>query len=291
MIPGLDMRALSRLARLRLSGFVALSAATGYVTAWGELSPALLWPSFSCLMLAAGASALNQYQERDLDGRMSRTRDRPIPSGLIPETNVLIFALILITCGLVLLTATSGTLPLMLGCAAVLFYNGIYTPLKKRTAFAAVPGALIGSLGPAIGWTAAGGALDSKALLAIMLIFYLWQVPHFWLLNLRHPGDYTGAGYPCPVAVLGRKRLMRLVVIWISAAAVTSLMLPLFGFFRNVGLYVILCVAVVTLGTLLTGMLRSQGPNEQKLRLGFASVNIYVLVTMLLLLADRGLYT
>ncbi|MFC1529769.1 protoheme IX farnesyltransferase [Gemmatimonadota bacterium] len=291
MIPGIDMQALSRLARLRLSGFVALSTATGYVTAWGDLSPALLGPALAALLLAAGASALNQYQERDLDARMDRTRDRPIPSGRISPGKVLGFSLLSIAVALLMLALTGGTLPLVLGAIAIISYNGLYTRLKRRTAFAAIPGALIGSLGPAIGWTAAGGTLDSKALLAIMLVFYLWQVPHFWLLNLRYPDDYAGAGYPCPVEVMGRKRLTRLTAVWISSAAIASLLFPLFGFFRSAGLYVILCVAVVTLGTMLIGMFRSQGANEQKLRLGFASVNLYVLVTMLLLLADRGLYT
>ncbi len=201
------------------------------------------------------------------------------------------FSLLSLAVALALLALTGGMLPLILGGIAIVSYNGLYTWLKRKTAFAAIPGALIGSLGPAIGWTAAGGTLDSKALLAIMMVFYLWQVPHFWLLNLKYPGDYAGAGYPCPVEVLGRKRLTRLTAIWIASAAIASLLFPLFGFFRSTGLYVILCVAVVTLGTLVAGMIRSQGANEQKLRLGFASVNLYVLVTMLLLLADRGLYT
>jgi hypothetical protein len=90
---------------------------------------------------------------------------------------------------------------------------------------------------------------------------------------------------------MGRMRLIRLTAVWIASAASASLLLPLFGFFRSGVLYVILCVAVVTLATMLIGMIRSQGANERKLRLGFASVNLYVLVTMLLLLADRGLYT
>lgn len=288
MIGGLDLAALSRLGRLRLSAFVALSAATGHAAAAMSLRPALLLPTLACLLLAAGASALNQLQEREGDGRMVRTRDRPIPSGAVTPATALVAALLLIGAGLGLL-ARFGPVPVGLGLAALFFYNGVYTPLKRRTAFAAVPGAVIGSLGPAIGWTAAGRGVTEPGLMALMLLFYLWQVPHFWLLSLAFQDDYRGAGYPTPVDRLGRRRLGRLIVVWTGVAVLTGLSLPLFGFLQDLELYLVLCLVALGLVTSLTGLLRVQGMTVGGLRRSFAGINLFVLVTMLLLLAESGL--
>jgi len=283
------VHSLARLFRLRLSLFVALSAATGHAAAAFRLGWNMLLPSFACVLLAAGSSALNQFQERRLDALMSRTSDRPIPSGLITSSQALGIALTLIFTALLVLALCCGPWATLFGVSAVVLYNGVYTWMKTWTAFAAVPGAVIGALGPAIGWTAAGGALRSPTLLAIATVFFLWQVPHFWMLNLNYPSDYRDAGYPNVVARMGADRLYRVGLIWIGCTAVATLSLPLFGLLSSISLYLILCSATALLGGVLLKTYRSPEHNMARYRTGFAGINMFVLVTMILLIVESGL--
>lgn len=279
----------ARLFRLRLSVFVALSAAAGNAAAAYRLSWRILLPTLACVLLAAGASALNQWQEWQRDSRMSRTRNRPIPAGRIAPTHALVIALGLMGVAVAILAVACGTWATALGVLAVVLYNGLYTWLKRWTAFAAVPGALVGALGPAIGWVAGGGVPQSPSLLAIALIFFLWQVPHFWLLNLNYPADYRAAGYPSPVETLGDARLYRIGLVWIACTAMATLCLPLFGLLSSETLYLILCGATVLLGAVLARALRRSVIDVARYRMSFAGVNMFVLVTMILLIVESGL--
>jgi protoheme IX farnesyltransferase len=175
------------------------------------------------------------------------------------------------------------------GVCAVVLYNGLYTWLKRWTAFAAVPGAVIGALGPAIGWVAAGGAPQSPSLIAIAVVFFLWQVPHFWLLNLRYPRDYISAGYPSPVEALGGERLYRIGLVWIACTALATLCLPLFGLLSSEVLYLVLCGAAVLLGWMLLKAFRHPALEAIRYRVSFAGVNMFVLVIMILLIVESGL--
>jgi protoheme IX farnesyltransferase len=194
----------------------------------------------------------------------------------------------LIGAGLALLLALAP-LAALAGALALAWYNGAYTWLKGHSAFAAVPGALVGSLGPAIGWIAAGGELGSPALLLVMVIFFLWQVPHFWLLALRYADDYRRAGLPSPVESLGERPLRRVTLNWILSAALATLLLPLFGLLEHPGLVGLLAACALLVGAVSWRLLRRPRPAEEWLRLAFARLNLFVLATMVLLLVDQGL--
>jgi protoheme IX farnesyltransferase len=215
------------LIRPRLSAMVALSALAGYALhpAPGG-NPLLLLAGI--FLLAAGCTALNQVQERDLDARMERTRRRPLPSGCLRPSVALLIAFSLLGGGLAPL-AMAGLLPLLLGLAAAILYNGIYTPLKPRSALALFPGALCGALPPLIGWTAGGGSpVDFRAVLLAGILF-LWQVPHFWLHAERHREDYLRAGLPVPAALFGVAQLRRIFFAWTASLAAAVLLVPAFG--------------------------------------------------------------
>lgn len=282
-------RDLAQLFRVRLSLFVALSAATGHAAAAFRLSWEILLTSFACVLLAAGCSALNQYQERDLDVRMSRTRDRPIPAGNVAPNHALLIAVGLMSAALALLAHWCGPVAFLLGVGAVVLYNGMYTWMKRWTAFAAVPGAVIGAIGPAIGWVAGGGTLLSPTLLAIATVFFLWQVPHFWLLNLNYPSDYRDAGYPNPIDKIGGDRLFRVGLMWIACTAVATLSLPLFGLLSNAVLYLPLCISAALLAGVLLKTMRRTATETARYRASFTGVNMFVLVTMILLIVESGL--
>jgi len=274
---------------MRLSLFVALSAATGHAAAAYRLSWDILFTAFACVLLAAGCSALNQFQERHLDGKMSRTRARPIPSGKITPHHAVLIAAVQMSAALALLALWYGPVALLLGIGAVILYNGMYTWMKLRTAFAVVPGAIIGAIGPAIGWVAGGGALSSPTLLAIATVFFLWQVPHFWLLNLTYPSDYRDAGYPNPIDKMGGTRLYRVGLMWIACTALATLSLPLFGLLNDAVLYLTLCASAALLFAALAKTMRRATPERARYRVGFAGINMFVLVTMILLIVESGL--
>ena len=150
---------LPSLVKLVLSLAIALSSAAGYIFYSHIFSYGFLFCIAGVFMLSAGAAALNQYQEREQDALMDRTRNRPIPSGDITPRQALVTAVILAISGTVILWAGSGWLPALLGAGNLAWYNGVYTPLKRKSHFAVLAGAVNGAVPPAIGWTAlCGGA-------------------------------------------------------------------------------------------------------------------------------------
>jgi protoheme IX farnesyltransferase len=216
------------LAKVKITFAVALTTITGYLLASGSLDVGLILPTIGIFLLACGSSAINHFQERDKDALMERTKNRPIPSGRISPAGALIFAFVLSTAGAYLLYQSSGMLGMQLGLLALIWYNIIYTPLKKKTAFAVVPGAVIGSIPPLVGWVSAGGSLEDPRALFMAFFFFIWQVPHFLLLMLKYGEEYTRAGFPSITNLYSAHQIKRITFIWIVATAVSALMLPAF---------------------------------------------------------------
>lgn len=227
------------LCRAYLSLFAACSAATGFFSGPYHRMIDVLPSALAVFLLASGASALNQHQERGIDARMERTRRRPLPSGTISPAKALLFSIGLILAGLLILV-TEGLQTVGLGMFALLWYNGIYTYLKKHTAFAAIPGAAVGMVPPAIGWASAGGGLFDARIAAICFILFMWQIPHFWVLLLRHADEYKNAGVPSLIQIMSPAQISRVTFIWIFAAGVASLLLPLYGSIHSWPVYCLL---------------------------------------------------
>lgn len=270
------------LCRIHISLFAACSAATGFLLAPHHQIAALIIPFTAVLLLASGASALNQYQERDIDANMERTRLRPIPTGTFKPAEALSIALVLITGGLLMLLLTVNTMATALGLIAVLWYNGIYTHLKKITAFASIPGAIVGMIPPAIGWVSADGSLFNMRLMAVCFIFFMWQVPHFWLLILNHGEEYEQAGLPSLTRVMSKPQIARITYAWIVAAAIASLALPLYGSVRTPIFY----AALFPLGAWIIWSVRFLKGGDIDLSstpLFFRKINIYIFLIMSLL--------
>jgi len=276
------------LAKVKITFAVALTTITGYLLAKGEFDSGIILPTIGIFLLACGSSAINHYQERDKDARMERTRNRPIPSGRISPTGALLFATTLSIAGSILLYYSAGMLAMELGLVALLWYNAIYTPLKKRTAFAVVPGAVIGAIPPLVGWVSAGALLTDPRAVVMAFFFFIWQVPHFWLLMLKYGEEYTKAGFPSITSVYTTSQIRNITFIWILATAVTALMLPVFN--------------VVDSWIVMIGLLLSSGwlviqfaPLVLKSNLTispikyFMKINYFVLAVIIFLSVDRFL--
>src|SRR5215510_9878139 len=145
-------------------------------------------------LVASGASAFNQFFERDLDARMVRTRNRPLPDGRLLANEALIFSSIISVAGVAYLMFFVNVLTGALGAATLTAYILVYTPLKTRTKICTLIGAFPGAAPPVMGWTAARGEVDALAL-SLFAILFLWQMPHFFSIAWIFTEDYQRAGF------------------------------------------------------------------------------------------------
>ena len=277
---------LAQLTKARITVFVMLTAATGYILAAERLEWVMLLPLAGVYLLAAGASALNQVQEARTDGLMPRTMGRPIPSGRIDRSTAAFVAGLLILLGLFCLASVGHNTVTLLyqGVFAVLWYNGVYTGLKRVTAFAVVPGALIGSIPPLIGYTAAGGLPTDPLILLVAAFLFIWQVPHFWLLLLMWGDQYGQAGMPTLTRVFSRMQLQRLTFMWVLATAACGLCFPAFvSDAISMPFRVALVIASVWLALSSVALLRAQPGETAGFRRAFMQINIYALLITLFL--------
>ena len=274
-----------QLSRGRLSAMVALSGLTGYLFASHTWDPQALQTGAAILLLSAGCSTLNQWQEREIDARMERTRLRPLPTGRLHPRQALVLALLMLTTGLLLLAPLPTWSPLLLGVFAILWYNGVYTGLKRITAYAVLPGALCGALPPLIGWCAAGGEPSAFPGVVLTGTLFLWQMPHFWLLACCYRNDHQQSGLPNLFRRFNHRRLFRINNCWLLALGISYLLFPLFGLLHNrligyIFLATLTALVLITVTELKKGV---GGINHGKL---FGLVNLSMLTLLLTLLLD-----
>jgi protoheme IX farnesyltransferase len=185
------------LAKPRLNLLVVASTLVGYAMADGE-SLGVLRVAGLLLgtgLVAGGASAFNQVIERDLDGLMKRTRMRPLPDQRLQPIEGLLFGSAITLAGLLMIVVSANLLAAAVALATLLCYVVVYTPLKRRSSFGTVIGAIPGALPPIIGWAAASGALPPQAW-TLFGIMFLWQLPHFLAIAWMYREDYARAGFP-----------------------------------------------------------------------------------------------
>lgn len=153
----------------------------------------LLGTLLAIAMTTGGTLALNQYVERELDARMERTRSRPLPDGRLRPGEALGFGLALTVSGLLSVCYAANALAGLLTAVIVVTYLFLYTPLKVKTEFCNLPGAVAGALPPVVGWAAAAGRLDPEAWI-LFAIMFVWQFPHLLAIGWLYREDYARAG-------------------------------------------------------------------------------------------------
>jgi protoheme IX farnesyltransferase len=169
-------------------------AVAAFVAGWGPPDGWLLLHTLlGTALVAASASAFNQWIERDTDALMARTSDRPLPGGRLSVAQVLAFGFVTIVLGVAYLAAYVSVLTAALGLLTWVLYVVVYTPLKRLTPANTAVGAVAGALPILMGWTAVGAPLDLRGW-SLFLIVFLWQFPHFMAIAWIYRRDYDGAG-------------------------------------------------------------------------------------------------
>ncbi len=186
----------SDLVKARLTTLVLLTTAVGfYIGEAGAINWLLFFNALAATALVAmGASALNQLLEREYDAKMRRTQDRPLPSGRLQPTTVMLFGGVSSVAGLVYLALAVNLLTSVLGAVTLVSYLFIYTPLKRVTWLNTAIGAVPGALPPLMGWTAARGELGGEGW-ALFAILAFWQMPHFFAIAWMYRDEYARAGF------------------------------------------------------------------------------------------------
>jgi protoheme IX farnesyltransferase len=186
----------SDLIKARLTTLVLLTTLVGFYLGWqGSMNFLLMFNTLAgTALVAAGAAALNQLLERDYDARMRRTQSRPLPSGRLQPTTVMLFGGLCSVAGLVYLALAVNLLTSVLGAVTLVSYVFIYTPLKRLTWMNTLVGAIPGALPPLMGWTAARNELSGEGW-ALFAILAFWQLPHFFAIAWMYRDEYARAGF------------------------------------------------------------------------------------------------
>jgi protoheme IX farnesyltransferase len=210
-----DWRDILALTKPRVMYLVVFTGLCGMLAAPGVLPLALGFTAILCIALGAGAcGALNQWYEADIDAKMRRTANRPLPAGRMDRQSALHFGVGLGVFSVVLMGIATNWLAAALLTASILFYVLIYTVwLKPRTAQNIVIGGAAGAFPPLIGWVAATGHVSALPLLLFAIIF-LWTPPHFWALSLFVRSDYAAAGIPMLPVVAGVRATRRQIFVY-----------------------------------------------------------------------------
>jgi protoheme IX farnesyltransferase len=267
---------------------VSLTGFTGFFIYEPRLSARLFLVTAGILLLAVSASVLNQIQERVTDGMMERTKSRPLPSGRLSLTQASVYFSACLLTGIMLLwfNATPGAV--LTGILTIIWYNGVYTYAKRVTSFAVVPGAVTGALPPLIGWLAAGGGAWERTILFVEFLFFIGQIPHFWLLILKYGEEYHQAGMPSLTRVMSRTQINRLTFTWVVTCVIAALFLCYFEIIGSVFLSAVLLLVSVYMVWRFSGLVRLSG-EEMSYRPYSIHLYLYFLLLIILLIADKAL--
>ncbi|MFZ4588439.1 MAG: heme o synthase [Terrimicrobiaceae bacterium] len=183
------------LVKARLSFLVLITTLVGFLAGWrGPFDWVLLSATLiGTALCAGGAAALNQWWERDLDSRMKRTRNRPLPAGRMQAQDALLFGLLFSAAGIAVLWLFANPRAAFLAFATIAIYILVYTPMKRMSSLNTLVGAIPGALPPLIGWVAARGQYDLEGGL-LFAILWFWQMPHFLAIAWMYRDDYADAG-------------------------------------------------------------------------------------------------
>lgn len=277
-----------QLTKPRITFMVIVTTFIGFIL--GSAGPIdyvlLLHTIFGTALVAAGASALNMVLEWDVDARMRRTENRPIPAGRITVIQALSFGSILSGAGLIYLLVLVNPLTSMLAAITIALYLFAYTPLKRKTSLCTVVGAVPGAIPPMMGWTAVQGSIGFQAWWLFSILF-LWQLPHFLAIAWLYREDYARGGFPMlPVTDTEGIQTSRQVIINTVALIAVSL-LP--AFLRLSGVLYFVGALILGIMFLIMGIRLWQTKSYPSARQLLLASVLYLPLLLSLLVLDKTL--
>jgi protoheme IX farnesyltransferase len=273
------------LTKPRLNSLVVVTAGVGYLAAHRGPLDALLFfhATVGAMLVAGGAAALNQVTERDLDARMQRTLNRPLPSGRLRTGEAIWTAFALAAAGLVQLALGANLTAAVVALATLLSYVAVYTPLKRVTHWALLVGAVPGALPVVIGWAAV--APLSPGAWALFAVVFVWQLPHFLALTWLFREDFARADLPLlsisdPSGGRTATHLLVYALLLIPVSVTPT-------WFGVAGTTYAVAAATLSVGLLALSVWFTRGRTIDRARLLFRATLIYLPIVWVLLLIDR----
>jgi heme o synthase len=252
-------------------------------------SPSVGRVALTCVggyLSAGGAGAVNHWWDRDIDLRMARTADRPVPSGRVSPRAALGYGIGLATLSFVLMSLTLNVLAASLALAGFVGYVGVYTMwLKRRTTQNIVIGGAAGAMPPLVAWAATRGSLSWTAVYLFAIVFY-WTPPHFWALSLLMKDEYAEVGIPMLPVVRGERETRRQILLY-SGLLYAVTQLP----FCAGGFGVVYLIGSITLGLAFlagAGLLYRRADRRTALRLYLFSM-LYLAALFAVMVLDAKL--
>jgi len=281
------VRSVITLTKPRITSMVLVSVWVGFMLGttggtwgWPTLIAALVGAALSCM----GASVLNQVYERDTDGMMDRTRDRPMPTGRIGVRPATAFGVGLSLTGVLALGLMTTWLAAAVSAVTILSYVIFYTPMKRTTHMATVVGAVPGALPPVLGYCAASGEIGVEAWL-LFAIMFVWQLPHTLAIYWLYRDDFAKAGFPMlPVIDPSGSQTFRQILIGSLLLLPLGLTPTLFGVSGLIYFFTAFACGLLMLGYSLALV---KSPTRTRARALFFASLVYLPVVLVVMLIDR----
>ena len=274
------------LTKPRLNSLVVVTTGVGYLAAQtGTVDPLLFMnTTIGAALVAGGAAALNQVAERELDGQMLRTRDRPLPQRRLLPTEATWFAALLIVAGLLQIGTGANLSAAVIALCTVVSYVGVYTPLKQRTHWAVLVGAVPGALPVVIGWAAVRPL--SIAAWSLFALVFVWQLPHFLALTWLYRKDFEKAGLPLlAITDPTGRRAARHLLIYTALLMPTSLAPAFLGI---AGSTYVIGAGLLGASLLSAATWFAKQRSTDRARVFFKATLLYLPLIWVLLLMDGG---
>ncbi len=222
----MNLKDLNQLFKTRLALSIGFSSITGYLISTSHINyKTLLLLSFGGLLLTASSNAFNQIMEKDLDGMMKRTMNRPLPKGRLSIQKALSIAIVSGILGIFLLYLINLKV-FALGLLSIFIYTCLYTPLKTKSPFAVLVGAFPGAFPFMLGWVAHTNSFGIEVGI-LFLIQFFWQFPHFWAIAWTLHEDYHKAGFKLLPFEKPNKKIAILIIVFLLITILLSIS-PLF---------------------------------------------------------------
>lgn len=274
-----------------LSFAVGLPGLLVYLLVAQEVGAALWFSLLGIFLLALGVSGLNQYQEREVDAKMPRCQNRPLVTGRISNIAAINTIAFLISSATLCFYLALGFVGIAVTFVVIFLYNGLYTPMKQISPYAVFPGAILGVIPPMVCWLAAGQGLLETRFLVLAWLYFIWQMPHFWLLVLMYHKDYASANLPTMVDIMGVGSLSRVTYVWILLTVISALMAV--TFFMPQSQIILGLILAHSLFLIYAAMplirfnVRAPKLTCKKI---FMQLNLYMLLVVAFLVIDRWLF-